>query len=1118
MFTDAGRIIFSATDLVNYLGCRHATFLDLSNIGDTQAVSDSDTAELLKTKGIEHERRYLAFLQGQGKYVEIIDPYATIDQRVAQTLSAMHEGVEVIYQGALLSAPWMGYADFLVRVGGKTRLGNFGYEVLDTKLARSPQAKYAIQLCVYSRLLGIVQEQLPNKIHVVLGDTSQVSFPVAQLMYYAERAQRRIEGFVASPPRNSVAEPCSHCGYCRWNELCAEEWQRTDHLCIVANITQNQISKLKDAGINTVRKLAELRAGATIPYLQNETLARLTQQARLQVVKRDTGEDRYELLTADARKGFGRMPPPDPGDLFFDMEGDPFVEGGLEYLFGFAFKDGGESKFKPFWSHSRFEEKRAFEEAVDLIVGRLTEYPKAYVYHYASYEESALKRLSVLHGTREDAIDDLLRRRKLIDLFKVVRENLRISEPRYSIKNLETFYMDARSEEVSSAADSIVVYEKWRDLGDPALLKQIEKYNATDCFSTLMLRNWLLSIRPKEIPWFVGPVAGEGEEERSKARTVAEARREQTTERLLSGVLEAEQPYRELTSQLLEFHRREAKPQWWATFNRQEQSEEALIDDIDCIGGLRPDPGTAPTPDKRSMVHRFPFPPQDYKLGPGDRPLIAETLAPAGEIIEIDDDQFTLSLRISNKAPPFPASFSLIPGGPIDTAVLREAIYRYAEAVIAGSSRYSAITSFLKRERPAVASIKAGEPIIDGTTTVEKAVAAICDLANSYILVQGPPGAGKTFTASRAIVDLLARGKRVGVSSNSHKAINTLLDEVEKLAAQRQFKFRGVKKCSDDDHRLNGRFIEDVTDNETVTSGDYDLIAGTAWLFSRPEIDQALDYVFIDEAGQVSLANVVAIATSARNFVLIGDQMQLAQPTQGVHPGESGCSALEYALKNVATVPPSLGIFLDKTRRMHPDVCRFISDAFYDSRLQPDSANSRQRLVLAPDADKACAPTGLRFIDVNHASCSQSSEAEAISLSKVYRDLLKQRWIDREGRESQINLADILVVSPYNMQVDLLRHALPAGARVGTVDKFQGQEAAVVLISMATSSAEDMPRNIEFLFSRNRLNVAVSRARCLAILFANPRLLETPCSTIEQMQLVNALCWAKAYAESRSRP
>src|SRR5262249_2609533 len=317
-----------------------------------------------------------------------------------------------------------------------------------------------------------------------------------------------------------------------------------------------------------------------------------------------------------------------------------------------------------------------------------------------------------------------------------------------------------------------------------------------------------------------------------------------------------------------------------------------------------------------------------------------------------------------------------------------------------------------------------------------------------------------------------------------------------------------------DDHRFGGQLIEDVTDNETATSGDYNLIAGTAWLFGREELDQALDYVFIDEAGQVSLANVVAVGVSARNIVLIGDQMQLAQPTQGVHPGGSGLSALEYALEGRATVPSWLGIFIDNTRRMHPDICRFVSDAFYDGRLHPDPANAGQRLVLDGGADKLLAATGIRFIEVQHADCSQSSEEEAQQLNRVYRNLLQQRWIDRDGKEAPIRAGDILVVSPYNLQVDLLRRTLPAGARVGTVDKFQGREAAVVLISMATSSAEDMPRNLEFLFSRNRLNVAISRARCLAVIFASPLLLEAPCSTVEQMRLVNALCWARAYAGS----
>jgi uncharacterized protein len=272
--------------------------------------------------------------------------------------------------------------------------------------------------------------------------------------------------------------------------------------------------------------------------------------------------------------------------------------------------------------------------------------------------------------------------------------------------------------------------------------------------------------------------------------------------------------------------------------------------------------------------------------------------------------------------------------------------------------------------------------------------------------------------------------------------------------------------------------------------------------------------MFIDEAGQMSLANVVAIGVAARNIVLVGDQMQLSQPIQGVHPGGSGLSALDHILQGAATVPPEKGVFLPVTRRMHPSVCRFISDAVYDGRLQPDAAAARQELVLAPNHDLALAPHGLRFIPVQHEGCGQRSDEEAQLISELYINLLAQRWRDRSGTEAPIGTDDILVVSPYNMQVNRLREVLPAGARIGTVDKFQGQEAAVVLISMATSSAEDLPRDIGFLFSRNRLNVAISRARVLAAILASPRLLEVPCKTIENMRLVNGLCWAAAYASA----
>jgi superfamily I DNA and/or RNA helicase len=185
---------------------------------------------------------------------------------------------------------------------------------------------------------------------------------------------------------------------------------------------------------------------------------------------------------------------------------------------------------------------------------------------------------------------------------------------------------------------------------------------------------------------------------------------------------------------------------------------------------------------------------------------------------------------------------------------------------------------------------------------------------------------------------------------------------------------------------------------------------------------------------------------------------------------------------------------------MHPDLCRFISDAFYEGRLLPEAGNEGQCLVLKPDADPSLKPTGLQFVSIEHEGWSQKSETEAERVCELYQSLLGQRWTDRDGRTRPIGVKDILVVSPYNMQVNLLRSRLPEGARVGTVDRFQGQGAAVVLISMATSSGDDLRRQIEFLFSRNRLNVAISRARCLAVIVASPRLLETSCSTLPAPQ------------------
>lgn len=666
---------------------------------------------------------------------------------------------------------------------------------------------------------------------------------------------------------------------------------------------------------------------------------------------------------------------------------------------------------------------------------------------------------------------------------------------------------------MTNAGDSIVMYERWRRLGDEQLLADIGDYNHVDCTSTLQCRDWLASMRAAGTPWYEyvpDKESGGTAEDRSEA----EQRVAEMTVALLAGT-NAQEGWRQLLVDLLEFHRRESKPGWWAMFSRQELAYAELLEDAECLAGLEAVPGVPPRPEKKSFVHTFRFPAQDFKLKIGDTPKRAGSLEPAGDVMAIDEDALTIELKLGPSRSLIEDGTALIPSGPVGDKPLRAAVYRFAEAVRDGNEkRYSAVTSILRQQLPAINGRTSGAPVIEeGEDTLPGTIAALRSLTESHLLIQGPPGAGKTYTASHAIVALLAEGKRVGIASNGHKAINQLLGEVETLAAANGLRCRGIKKSSFEHQVLGtGRWIEETFDNKDVTPS-HQLVAGTAWLFARPELDQAFDYLFIDEAGQVGLANVVAMGVSARNIVLIGDQMQLAQPIQGSHPRGSGISALQHLLGDHSTVPADRGVFLSETRRMHPDLCAFISAAVYERRLRSAAGTEVQQLLADPaDDPEAIAPSGLRFVFVDSLGCTQRSKPEVERLDRTYRALLGQRWRDRYGEEHLIGTNDILVVSPYNMQVELLKNVLPLGARVGTVDKFQGQEAAVVLVSMATSSGDDLPRNIEFLYSRNRLNVAISRARCLSVIFVNPRLLEIPCSSIEQMKLVNGLCWARRYA------
>jgi uncharacterized protein len=1119
-----GVLIYSASDIVNFLECEHLSALDRVHL-DTPLprAADDEVNQLIQEHGIRHEHAYLDSLRAAGRnIIDVSEPRGPLDAQVTRTRAALAEGHDVVYQAALQDGVLAGFADFLERVETPSQLGAFSYEVVDTKLSRSPKAKFLVQLAFYSAILGEWQGRVPASMHVVLGNGQRLSYRVADYIRYFNTLRDRFLATMASEQGATYPDPCEKCAQCSWSQLCAERRAKDDHLSLVANIRGSQVRKLNHAGIHTLEALAKLDRVAVVPKLATETLAVLRHQAELQLRERESGSRAYELLAQpdDQERGFRRLPMPDPHDLYFDMEGDPLGQGGLEYLFGLGWRESGAFVFKPFWAHSRGEEKIAFERFIDFVGDHLRRHPAAHIYHYAAYEKTALGKLMSLHGTREREVDDLFRSGRLVDLYKVVREGLRVSEPGYSIKNIEHFYREERAGDVQNAGASIVFYERWRQTGDPALLDGIEAYNRDDVESTEGLHSWLKSIRPAGQEWRLPPVGVETPSGVDDAGSI-EDRLAGLKAALLTGIDEhtpeenGETRLRVLAAQLLDFHRREQKPQWWKMFDCLQMDVQELIEDGECIGGMQRDPAIAPYSEKESLVYTYRYPAQETKLRTGSN----ATRIDSGKAItlhEVDHDAGIVRLKIGKRSEPLPDVLSLGPAPPLADRVLRERVQLFAESVLAGDGRFSAVKGLLAKRLPAVQGIASGEPIVDpdcGTADIARAMALLQD---SHLVVQGPPGAGKTYTGSHVIVSLLRAGYSVGVASNSHKAIHNLLEGIVDVASTEGVSFRGFKKATAD--RPESYFEAACFDNGTKV-GEFDLdthrlFAGTAWAFAALSVESPLDFLFIDEAGQVSLGNLIAMGIGARRIVLLGDQMQLSQPTQGTHPGRSGESVLDYLLDGRATIPPAEGVFLGRSWRMHPMVCDFISQAVYDGRLQASDGAGRRRLELSADAPPELGQVGIRYVPVAHQGRAQSSPEEAEVVMRLHKELLRQHFVDEDGGRRPLRVEDILVVSPYNMQVNLLQGVLPGGARVGTVDKFQGQEAAVVIVSMATSSGDELPRDIEFLYSKNRLNVAISRAQCLAVVVCSPQLLSVKCRTPDQMALVNTLCWVKDYASN----
>ncbi|AHE66930.1 RecB family nuclease, putative, TM0106 family [Legionella oakridgensis ATCC 33761 = DSM 21215] len=1042
------------------------------------------------------------------------------------TRLAMQAGADVIYQASLVVSPFKGFADFLVKAQGDSLLGNYHYEILDTKLASTLKPQVIMQLCCYADLLEAMQGRRPKQLWVLLGHGEKQAVRTSDYFYYYLYLKDRFLQAHQTFDAYQQPDPADSGHWGRWSRYAEELLKQSDHLAQVATITKSQIKKLHNAGIYTMQALTTTDS-KRIKGLNQSVFERLKAQAAIQ--KQSVGHEvpLYKLLPHESGKkqGLALLPPPTPLDVFFDMEGFPLTEGGLEYLWGMTYFDKqGTRQYKDFWAHNSTQEKEAFMAFVAWVYKRWQQDPNMHIYHYASYEVSACRKLMGRYGVCEHEVDELLRNEVFIDLYKIVKNALILGEPRYSIKNVEHLYRSKRLTDVGTGSDSVVVYGHWRENPDgdtwqtSKILQDIRDYNIDDCNSTQELVDWL-RLRQKEqgIPYLgkVELVTVEQKEEIHERLQLRDRLLQKVHDLNLQGKGRDAAVY-SMFAWSLEFHRRESKPVFWRLFDRLGLSDEELLDDLDCLAlCMRTDkPPYKPTPKARHLVYEYSFDPNQEFKGTSEQYYILGKETAEGKPLKVtfykEDSRLADGFIALQMKDELDGMITLVPDDYLRPEPIPQAIAKQAEAFEQSMLDKSAILDFLQRSRPRIIGHQSGHPIAsshDSKKRLEQIIYAVNNLDASYLVIQGPPGAGKTYTAKHIIAALLQQGKTIGISSNSHKAINHLLLNTVEYCQREKIKghFACTRETDESLKKLGVTIIENKNIAQWLQSAS--VVGTTAWGFARDEMASAFDYLFIDEAGQVSVANLIAMSRAAKNIILMGDQMQLGQPSQGSHPEESGLSILDYLLHATPTIAEDMGIFLGTTYRMHSAVNQFISDTIYEGRLESAPENDKQRIHVPNDYQGLLnKEAGIIAIPVMHEGNTQASDEEVQCIVSLTMQLLGREFTNKDGSQRLIGWEDLLFVAPYNHQVNKLKSALGKQANVGSVDKFQGQEAPVVFLSMCASHGNESTRGINFLFNKNRMNVAISRAQCMAIIVYSPGLLEVSAKNVEQLSLINLFC------------
>jgi len=720
-------IKLSASDLVGHLNCGYLTRCDIYVANGIIPKPDvwDPFLEILRQRGDIHEKNFVDHLRAKGFNVVRIEGDDITDKTVEQTKQLMKSGADIIVQGVFSEGQWHGKPDILMRVEKPSLLGAWSYEPMDTKLARETKGGTILQLCLYSELLSQIQGHWPEYMHVVVpwSEFKPISYRAMDFAAYFRYVKNKLEHIVNSGEQIAVyPDPRQFCDVCRWSEECEKKRRKDDHLSLVANISKSQIKELNERKIETMAGLADLplpidwkpNRGAVASY------TRIREQARIQVDGRDSGKNKFEILPCTEGFGFNCLPSPSDGDIFFDIEGDPFIgESGMEYLFGYQYKDKKDTIVQVSnWSFSFEEEKHTFEAFVDFVMKQWISYPRMHIYHYNHYEPTALKRLMGKYATREEDVDKMLRGGLFVDLYQIVRHSIRASVESYSIKKLEPFYGYARNVPLQKANMALFNLQTRLELNDLEAISEenkeiVQGYNRDDCVSTLRLRDWLEGLRSECIEEGVN-IKRPGLEEGAPSENITEwlERINRIIEILVKDVpvdpneRNDEQRALWILANILDWHRRENKAMWWEYFRMSDLTAEDLLDErkgladlsfIESVGG------TAKAP-----IHKYKFRPQETDIRGGEQ-VVNIGGAKLGTIESISFEECTVEIKKRGDSRDIHPE-AIFVHEHVSHVVLAESLARLGEWVarngLVGEGDYQAARDLLSKVAPRIGTDK----------------------------------------------------------------------------------------------------------------------------------------------------------------------------------------------------------------------------------------------------------------------------------------------------------------------------------------------------------------------------------------------------------------------------